>query len=146
MPGLTTTAVVMLWVMFGLGLLGALSNGFFVLLRPELLRATYPAMGSMVSLIMGLMAVQALIWAVARGFLAYKITKRSARARTATFAVEAVGMAFQVAFTFILFRAFTADLPETGSFRFSFDCTGIVVPILVICFMANERSRQWCDR
>jgi hypothetical protein len=146
MPGLTTTAVVLLWVMFGFGALGTLSMVLFMAFWPDLLATVYSGLGPMLPVIVAVFVAQGLAWTIMRGFLAVGIARRSARARTAAFVVETVGMAFQVAFAIVLFSAVTADLPETGSFRYSFDCTGIVVPILVICFLANDRARQWCDR
>jgi hypothetical protein len=146
MPGLTTTAVVLLWVMFGFGLLGTMFTGLFLALWPDLFKAAYSGLGPMLPVIMAVILAQGLAWTIMRGFLAVKITRRSARARTAALVVETIGMAFQVAFAIVLLSAVTADLPDTGSFRYSFDCTGIVVPILVICFLSNARARQWCDR
>jgi len=146
MPGLTTTAFVLLWVMFVFGLLGTLNMASFAVFRPELLIWTYPGLGSMRPFVVALIVVQGIAWTIMRGFLAVKIARRSARARTAAFVIETIGIAFQVAFAIILFSAMNSGLSDPGSFRYTFDCTGIVLPILIICFLSSARSRQWCDR
>lgn len=146
MPGLTTTAVVLLWVMFAIGALGTLTTGLVIAVWPDLIKSLYSGMGPLLPVIMAAIVVQGLVWTIIRGFIAVGIARRSARARTAAFVVETIGIAFQVAFAIVLFSAVTTELPDTGGFRYSFDGTGIVLPILVICFLANDRARQWCDR
>jgi hypothetical protein len=144
MPGLTTAAVVLLWVMFGFGLIGPLSMILLAVFQRDLLIGMFSALGSELPVLVAVMVVQGILWAIMRGFLAVRIARRSARARTAAFAVESVALAFQVAFAIVLVSAVAAASPG-GGFRVNFDL-GIALPILVICFLSTTRSRQWCDR
>ena len=145
MPGLTTTSVVLLWVMAGFGGLNALVVIPMAVFLPDLFEAAFPNLGPWMPALVAVTFSQALAWAMLRGFLAVKIARRSARARRAAIVVESIGMAFQVALAVVMFSALAADPPD-GGFRYSFDCTGIVLPILVLCFLTTARSRQWCDR
>ena len=142
MPGLTTAAVVLLWVRVGLGGLGMLTVLAFALFGPDALDALFTGVAS---LLIYVMAAQGLVWAGLRAYLAVKIARRSASARTAAIVVESMGMAFDVTFAFLLFNAVASNPPD-GSYSVNFDCTGIIVGILVICFLTTARSRQWCDR
>jgi hypothetical protein len=145
MPGLTTTAVILLWVMVGAGVLGALVTIPMVVFRPEVFGAAYSGLDSWVAPLVVVTVAQGVAWALLRAFLAVAIVRRSARARTAAIVVESIGLAFHVVVAVVLFGALAAD-PPGGTFNISFDCTGIVLPILVLCFLATARSRQWCDR
>jgi hypothetical protein len=142
MPGLTTAAVVLLWVRVGLGGLGMLVMLAFALFGPDLLDTLFTGVWPQLIYVM---AAQGLVWAGLRAYLAVKIARRSASARVAAIVVESMGMAFDVAFAFILLNAVTAN-PPGGSFSINFDCTGIIAAILIICFLTTTRSRQWCDR
>jgi uncharacterized membrane protein len=142
MPGLTTAAVVLLWIRVGLGGLGMLAMLAFALFGPDLLDTLFTGVTSMLVYVM---AGQGLVWAGLRAYLAVKIARRSASARTAAIVVESMGMAFDVTFAVLLFNAVASNTPD-GGFSVNFDCTGIIVGILVICFLTTERSRRWCDR
>lgn len=143
-PGLAMTSVVFLWVMAGFGALGAVVFGVFVALRPALVASIFPDLGSWMPLVMIAYAVQTLAWAVLRAFIAVGIKRRSARARNGAIVVESVGIAFQVAFSVILAAAVINASPD--NYRLNFDCTGIVLPILVLIFLSTAKSRMWCDR
>lgn len=144
-PGLTTTAVVLLWVRVGLVTLGMLALVLVAAFQSDFVSSLFTGLGPMLPVLIGAMVTQGLAWSALRAYLAVRIARRSASARTAAIVVEAVGMAFDVAFAVVMFSAVTADPPD-GGFRFNFDCTGIIMSILVICFLSTTRSRQWCDR
>jgi hypothetical protein len=75
------------------------------------------------------------------------IARRSARARRGAIWVESIALAFQVAYLAVSFAAFSSIQPVEGySYNYTFDCTGLVLPILVICFLSASRSLWWCDR
>lgn len=143
MPGLTTAAVVLLWIRVGLGGLGMLAMLGFALFGPDALDAMFIGVGPVLIYVM---AAQGLVWAALRAYLAVKIARRSASARMAAIVVESMGMAFDVTFAILLFNAVVASRPAGSGFNINFDCTGIIVGILVICFLTTARSRQWCDR
>jgi hypothetical protein len=143
MPGLTTTAVVLLWVMVTLSTFGALVTIPMLAFRPDTFAALIGPAAVQWSIIA---AAQGFAWAIVRAVLAVKITRRSAWARKAAFVVEAVGLAFQLTFAVLILNTTMADLPEGASYNLNFDCTGIALPVLVICFLSSSRSLQWCDR
>lgn len=145
MPGLTTTAVVLLWVMVAFSTLGALFTIPMVFAGSDFL----DLFGPDAALLLTISAAQGLVWAGLRAYLAVKIWRRSRAARSAAFIVESAGLACQLVFAVLLFNSFTSamETPREGmSYSFSFDCTGLVLPILVMCFLATARSRWWCDR
>ncbi|MFC3493269.1 hypothetical protein [Glycomyces rhizosphaerae] len=143
MPGLTTTAVVLLWVMVALNALGALLTIPMFAFGPGTFTSLFGPEAVQLAIVA---AAQGLAWAIVRAVLAVKIARRSAWARKAAFVVEGTGMAFQLTFAVLIFNATMADLPENGSYSLNFDCTGIVLPVLVIYFLSSTRSLQWCDR
>lgn len=143
MPGLTTTAVVLLWVMVALNAFGALLTIPMFAFGPDTFASFFGPEAAQLAIVA---AAQGLAWAIVRAVLAVKIARRSAWARKAAFVVEGIGMAFQLTFAVLIVNATMANLPENGSYSLNFDCTGIVLPVLVICFLSAERSRQWCDR
>lgn len=143
MPGLTTTAVVLLWVMVALNTLGALLTIPMFALGPDTFASYFGPEAVQLAVVA---AAQGLAWAIVRAVLAVKIARRSAWARKAAFVVETVGMAFQLTFAVLIVHVTMANLPEDMSYRINFDCTGIVLPVLVICFLSSTRSLQWCDR
>jgi hypothetical protein len=55
-------------------------------------------------------------------------------------------MACQVVLSVLIYNATMSQVSHFSSYNISFDCTGLVVPILVICFLSTNRSRWWCDR
>ncbi len=73
-----------------------------------------------------------------RARFAVGIVGRSASARRDVLILEAVSIRFQVLAQVTLFAA-----REGVSFNFQFDCTGIVLSILVLCFLG---SAWWWDR
>jgi hypothetical protein len=139
MPGLTTTAVVLMWVMVGLSTIGAL-------LTIPSLAVVEEAFGTRLMVLTAIAAGQGLIWAGFRAYFAVKIARRSRSARTMAIVVEAVAMACQLALGLLIFDATMAQVSQFPDYNITFDCTGIVLPILVICFLSANRSRWWCDR
>jgi hypothetical protein len=146
MPGWTTTAVVLMWVMVAISSLSALFVIPVVVFLPDAFDLMFDMMGPDAALLVTVTAAQALAWAGIRAYLAVKIARRSASARTAALVVEPAGMVFQLVMAILLFNATMANVPDGMNYSFNFDCTGIVLPVLVICFLATARSRQWCDR
>lgn len=139
MPGLTTTAIVLMWVMVTLSAFGAL------LTMPVLAVIDGP-FGTRVTVLTAITAGQGLIWAGFRAYFAVKIARRSSSARTMAIVVEAVAMACQVVLSVLILDATMTQVSRFPHTSVSFDCTGIVLPILVICFLSTNRSRWWCDR
>ncbi|MFG3342491.1 hypothetical protein [Glycomyces sp. NPDC048151] len=143
MPGLTTTAVVLLWVTVAISTFGALMTIPVLLTEPE----TLGMLGPDATLLVSVGAVQGVVWAGLRAYLAVKIARRSRAARTAAFVVESAGMACQLVLALLIFDSITPLAPRDGmSVNYTFDCTGLVLPILVMCFLATARSSWWCDR
>ncbi|MBO3735627.1 hypothetical protein [Glycomyces niveus] len=143
MPGLTTTAVVLLWVMVAISTFSALLTLPMVVSESPMLDMLPPD----AALLMSIGAVQGVAWAGLRACIAVKIVQRSSTARSAAFIAEGVGMACQLVLAVLLFNTVMPAAPPEGmSVRYNFDCTGLVLPILVICFLSTARSRWWCDR
>ena len=139
MPGLTTTAIVLMWVMVTLSVFGAL-------LTIPVLAVIDGPFGTRVTVLTAITAGQGLIWAGFRAYFAVKIARRSSSARTMAIVVEAVAMACQLVLTVLIFNATMSQVAKSSSYNISFDCTGLVLPVLVICFLSANRSRWWCDR
>lgn len=142
MPGLTTTAVVLLWVMVALSTFSALLTIPVLLAEP----AALELFGPDTTPLMAVIAVQGLVWAGLRAYIAVNIARRSRAARSAAFVIESAGMACQLVLGLLLLNSVMSVPLEGQSFKFSFDCTGLVLPILVMCFLGATKSRWWCDR
>lgn len=144
-PGLTTAAVVLMWVLFGLGLAGGLGSAFVLVFRQDLFAEFFPGLADWIPLVLLVTLVQTVLFAALRGLFAVRIMRRSASARTGALVLESVSIGFQVIAQVLLFSAM---LPvESGrSVTFQFDCTGIILSILILCFLGPARSARWCDR
>jgi len=142
-PGLTTAAVVLMWILFGLGLCGGIGTAVTLTAARDLFETTYPAFAGWTPLVLLVWSVQALAFAGLRGLFAVRIMRRSASARRGALAVEGVSITFQVVSQAVLFSAMF-PVQEGAGFGFRFDCTGIVLSILVLCFLGGARSAQWC--
>jgi hypothetical protein len=144
-PGLTTAAVVLMWVLFGLGLLSGLMTALALTVGRDVFAVAVPALADWIPLVLVVWTVQTVAFAVLRARFALRIMRRSASARRGAFIVEGFGIGFQVIAQAALFAA-VFPVPEGTSFSFQFDCTGIVLSILVLCFLGSARSAWWCDR
>jgi hypothetical protein len=139
MPGLTTTAIVLMWVMVALSTIGAI-------LAIPMVATTSGLFGTRLAAVTVIAAGQGLIWAGFRAFFAVRIARRDRSARTAAIVVECAALACQLVIAVLMFDAAMSTVSRFPNFNFSFDCTGIVLPVLVICFLLSARSRWWCDR
>ncbi|GAA2269543.1 hypothetical protein GCM10009853_023920 [Glycomyces scopariae] len=144
-PGLTTAAVVLMWILVGLGLLNGVLWAVSLTANADLFVRFYPGLEGWTPLVLLLSSVQALGLAALRSLFAVRIMRRSASARRGALAVEGVSIGLQVVAQMVLFSAM-APLQEGGTFTYQFDCTGIILSILVLCFLGAARSARWCDR
>jgi hypothetical protein len=140
MPGLTTTAIVLMWAMVALSTIGA------VLTIPLLAIGGGPLLGARLTALTAITAGQGLIWAGFRAYFAVKIARRSGSARTMAIVVEAVALACQLLLSVLIFNATMSQVSKYSSYNINFDITGLVLPILIVCFLSANRSRWWCDR
>jgi hypothetical protein len=92
MPGSTKGAVVLLWILFGLGICGsgALAAGYFALTALE--DQGDVVIPSSYVLYLVVAVVQAVIWTVLRAVFAVKIARRSAGARKGAVIFEIVNV------------------------------------------------------
>jgi hypothetical protein len=148
MPGLTTTAIVLMWVMVALSVITGLF-ALLTLLLPQSagMSMVFEPLGEWAVWLIAFTVLQGLVWAGLRAYFALGIAKRSAKARRGAVWVEAIGLVFQLGYMGVAFAALSSVRLESGySYNFTFDCTGLVLPILVICFLSASRSLWWCDR
>jgi hypothetical protein len=148
MPGTTKGAVVLLWIMFGLGICGggALIFGYFGLtMLEEQGDAVIP--DSYMPFLIGSI-VQVLIWTVLRGVFAVQIAKRKASARMGAIVLEAVGVAISLLSWFI-----TPEIEVTGQSAGSSAASGIAgaaiglaVAGIMIGLLSTADSKRWCDQ
>jgi hypothetical protein len=144
-PGLTTAAVVLMWVLFGLGLLGGLVSTLVLVFDREMFSEVFPGLADRIPLVLLVTLVQTALFAALRGLFAVRIARRSASARTGALVVEGVSIGYQLIAQVVLFSAMLpVDPGRSVSVRF--DCTGVVLSILVLCFLGSARSARWCDR
>ncbi|MDN3241320.1 hypothetical protein [Glycomyces tritici] len=148
MPGLTITAIVLMWVMVALAVVGGfLAVVPLLLLQDVSSSALLGPLGEWAVWLLAFGALQGLVWAGLRAYFAVGIARRSARARRGAIWAESIALVFQVAYLAVSVAAFSSAPRESGySYNFTFDCTGLVLPILVICFLSASRSLWWCDR
>ncbi|MFB9658554.1 hypothetical protein ACFQS3_20155 [Glycomyces mayteni] len=144
-PGLTTTAVVLMWVQVGLGLLGGIGTAVTLTAGRDVFEDFYPGLAAWVPLVLLVSAVQALGFAALRGLFAVGIMDRRASARRGAFAVEGVSIAFQIAWQAVFLAALRPAGGGVGV-NIQFDCTGIVLSVLILCFLGATKSARWCDR
>lgn len=146
-PGLTTAAVVLIWVQVGLGLIAGVATAYSLTANRDVFAAFVPGLADWVPLVLLLFSAQALLFAALRSLFAVRIMRRSRSARHGAIVVEAVAIAFQVTWQMVLYSASMPAHVESGrSFTFQFDCTGIILSILILCFLGPARSARWCDR
>ncbi|WP_157930822.1 hypothetical protein [Glycomyces xiaoerkulensis] len=158
MPGMTTAAVVFLWIQFGFGACGTLALGGSVLM----MQVGNLAGPGGISILFFLYVLQGIVWTVLRGVFAVKIKRRSGRARTAAVVLEAVGLALMVA-SWVLSAAmpgammgampYGSDMEVTTSAEASGMIGGVVggligvaMSILTMAFLSTPDSRRWCNR
>ncbi|GAA2263834.1 hypothetical protein GCM10009853_016400 [Glycomyces scopariae] len=156
MPGLTSTAVVLLWVLLGVGACGSVYlpvSGYFTTAWAD--DGLEPGLGAVIAVSSAVL----LVLTVARGLFAVRIRRRSARARTGAIAAESVGLAVALASWFVAGALAPvtsttdtgAGLETTTSYgpnvvAIAYTCPGIILSILVIVFLSTAPSRSWCDR
>lgn len=146
-PGLTTAAVVLMWVQVGLGLLGGITTAYSLTAGRDVFVEVVPGLADWVPLVLLLFSLQALLFAALRSLFAVRIMRRSASARRGALALEGASIGVQLAWQMVLYSASMPYHLEQGtSFTFNFDCTGIILSILVLCFLGPARSARWCDR
>lgn len=144
-PGVTTAAVVLIWILFGLGILGGLMLGVSMTVGRDQFVQLVPGLADWIPVVLVVWAVQTIVFAVLRARLASGIMRRSASARRGALIVESISIGFQVAAQAVLFAAML-PVREGTNFTFQFDCTGLILSILVLCFLGTARSAWWCDR
>ncbi|MCD0443043.1 hypothetical protein LO763_05305 [Glycomyces sp. A-F 0318] len=157
MPGATTTAVVLLWIMLALGVCGgALFPVFGYLADAWTDDGLEPGLGAVIAAV----SVILVAWSAARGVLAVGIRRRRAKARVGAIAVEAVGLAITAAVWFVnsaLIGPVTtttdtgAGLETTSAYApdvttVASSCPGVLLSIAIIVLLALPDSKRWCDR
>lgn len=144
-PGLTTAAVVLVWILFGMGILNGLMTVLALTIGRDLYTELFPGLADWIPLVLLVWSAQTAVFAVLRARFASRIMRRSASARQGALITEGFSIGVQLLVQTLLLAAM---LPVQGDMRFSlqFDCTGIVLSILVMCFLGAARSAWWCDR
>ncbi|GAA1660950.1 hypothetical protein GCM10009830_02560 [Glycomyces endophyticus] len=146
-PGLTTAAVVLMWIQVGLGLLGGITTAYSLTAGRDVFAELVPGLADWVPLVLLLFSMQALLFAALRSLYAVRIIGRSASARRGALVVESAAIGVQVVWQAVLYGASMPYHLEQGtSFNFQFDCTGIVLSVLILCFLGPSASARWCDR
>lgn len=149
MPGTTKGAVVLLWIMFGLGICGgALSVfGYTVLAALEDTGDVVIPSSFMPLLIAGI--VQAVIWTVLRGIFAVRIAKRNAGARMGAIILEAVGVVIGIV-SWILTPEVevtgTADAGANAASGMVGMVIGIALAAIIIGLLSTADSKRWCNQ
>ncbi|MFC3493268.1 hypothetical protein [Glycomyces rhizosphaerae] len=145
-PGSTKGAVVLLWILFGLGICagGASAFGYVGLSAMEANGDIEIPAAFMPFLIASI--VQILIWTVLRGVLAVKIAKRSAGARKGAIILELVGVGLGV-----LSWIFTPQIEYAGAEPAGGAASGIIGSVIgitlaaiVIGLLSTADSKRWC--
>lgn len=144
-PGLTTAAVVLMWILFGLGILSGISTALTLTVGRDQFVEVVPGLADWIPLVLVVWSVQTVVFSVLRARFALKIMGRSRSARQGALILETISIGFQVLAQMLLLAAML-PVREGVSFNFQFDCTGIVLSILVLCFLGSARSAWWCDR
>ncbi|MFG3342490.1 hypothetical protein [Glycomyces sp. NPDC048151] len=148
MPGTTKGAVVLLWIMFGLGICGGGASlvGYFTLTALEDTGDVILPDSYMLFLIASI--VQVLIWTVLRGVFAVQISKRKSSARMGAIILEAVGVALS-----LLSYLFTPEIEVTGQSAGSSAAgaiagaaIGLAIAGIMIGLLSTADSKRWCNQ
>lgn len=157
MPKTTTAAVVLLWIMLGIGACGSLSIPVFGYLAQVWTDdGLQPGLGTAIAVI----TLVLILWSALRCVFAVKIKRHSSGARIGAIALEATGLAFTVLAWFWttaligpVTRTVTTDTGMQTTTSSGLDPTslmvgfpGIVPSILIVIFLSHQDSKRWCDR
>lgn len=156
MPGPTGTAVVLLWVMLGLGACGSLAAPLLGYLAEAWTDdGLQPGLGAAIAVIALVLAA----CTVLRGVLAVKIKRRSHGARKGAILLEAAGLALTAAAWFVTTALIgpVARTTETASGLETTTSTGpdpttvasslpgVVLSVLIIVLLSLPDSKRWCE-
>ncbi|GAA2136671.1 hypothetical protein [Glycomyces algeriensis] len=156
-PKTTTAAVVLLWVMLGIGACGSLSFPVFgYLVEAWTDDGLQPGLGTAI----GVIAAALILWSALRGVFAVRIKRRRRSARIGAIVLEATGLAFTVLAWFWttaligpVTRTVATDSGMETTTSNGLDPTslmvslpGIVPSILITVFLSQQDSKRWCDR
>ncbi|MEU5870660.1 hypothetical protein AB0A73_03765 [Glycomyces sp. NPDC047369] len=144
-PGLTTAAVVLMWVQVGLGLLAGITWAITLTVNVDLFARMFPGLADWTPLVLLLTSVNALVFAALRTLFAVRIGRRSASGRSGALVVEGVSIGVQVVSQAVMAAAIM-PIERGTSVNVQFDCTGIILSILILCFLGAAKSARWCDR
>lgn len=144
MPGVTLTAVILLWVGFATGICNAaVALGSFGIIRFAL-GMELAELGVVDLVAAGAGVVLNLAFLVLRPVFAVLIGRRSASARKGAVIAEYVYFGVSAV---LLFWSMQSQFDASGeSMHVSLDCTGVIAPILIIAFLEASRSKWWCSR
>ncbi|WP_335986186.1 hypothetical protein [Glycomyces sp. MUSA5-2] len=144
MPGVTLTAVIMLWIGFAMGICNATATlAAFGFLRFAL-GSDLGGMGALALAAAGVAIAMNMAFLVLRPVFAVMIWRRSASARKAAVIAEYVYFGVSAVMVFLSMQS---QFDASGeSMHVSLDCTGVIAPILIIAFLEASRSKWWCSR
>lgn len=147
MPGSTKGAVVLLWILFGLGICGsgALAAGYFALTALE--DQGDVVIPSSYVLYLVVAVVQAVIWTVLRAVFAVKIARRSAGARKGAIIFEIVNVGLSLlAWLFAPEIEYTGAEPAGGTAGGLIGAViGIAIAAVIIGLLSTADSKRWCS-
>lgn len=147
MPGSTKGAVVLLWILFGLGICGGALSVFgyagLTMLEEEG-DAVIPD-SFMPLLIVSI--IQILVWTVLRAVFAVKIARHSAGARKGAIILEGVGVVLSLASWFLTPEIeYTGAEPAGGA---AGSVVGVIIGIAlaatIIGLLSTADSKRWCN-
>lgn len=156
MPGTTTAAVVLLWVMLGIGACSSIALTAYIAWGETMVNGSLPTRYFTGTLVIA--AVQILMCGL-RGVFAIQIKRRSDQARIGAIVLEVVGLVFSVVSSIVMSaivapttQTTTADAGAQTTWT-GLDPTSVLwdiscnLPsILVVVFLCLPEARRWCDR
>ncbi|MEV3938355.1 hypothetical protein AB0K52_20555 [Glycomyces sp. NPDC049804] len=147
MPGSTKGAVVLLWILFGLGICGSGALAFSYSLLSTLEEQGDVVIPSSYVPYLVVAIVQAVIWTVLRAVFAVKIAKRSAGARKGAviFEIINVGLAL-LSWIFAPQVEYTGAEPAGGAAGGLIGAViGIAMAAVIIGLLSTADSKRWCN-
>jgi hypothetical protein len=154
-PGMTVAAVVLIWVMLGVGVCGGVVLPVYGVLGEVMVNGGLEP-GLLTEFLV--IALVLIVGSLLRGVFAVKIKRRSNGARIGAIALESIGLALTVLSWFVttpidgsITRTVATDTgmettTTTDPTGVLIGCPGIVPSILIIIFLSLPDSKRWCNR
>ena len=155
MPGMTVAAVVLVWVMLGVGVCGGVVLPAYGVLGEVMVDGGLQP-GFLTEILV--IALVLIVGSVLRGVFAVRIKRRSNGARIGAIVLESIGLALTV-LSWSVTTAIDGSITRTVATDTGMEtttatdptgvligCPGIVPSILIIIFLSLSDSKRWCDR